>query len=199
MKATTSKSKAFLLRINLLDIEPEIWRTFAVPALITLDRLSVVIQIVMDWDNSHLHEFRIKGKTYAQDAEELMEDGYEGVFEEGKFRLGDLIGRKGSKFSYLYDFGDCWMHEIRVLDTNFSSEECVQSIFCVGGERATPPEDCGGPFSYEDFCIALEDEEHPDHEELCDWCGGEFDSEFFDREEINKSLLKYIRRSKARF
>lgn len=49
----------YLLQIRLLEIEPEIWRRFAVPASISLDRLHDVIQIVMGWTDSHLHEFQI--------------------------------------------------------------------------------------------------------------------------------------------
>ena len=53
----------YLLKIQLLDIEPVIWRRFAVPASITLDRLHDVIQIVMGWTDSHLHEFTIGNPT----------------------------------------------------------------------------------------------------------------------------------------
>lgn len=49
----------YLLKIQLLDIEPSIWRRFVVPASITLDRLHDVIQVVMGWTDSHLHEFTI--------------------------------------------------------------------------------------------------------------------------------------------
>jgi hypothetical protein len=41
--------RIYLLKIELLDIEPAIWRRFVVPANITLDRLHDVIQIVMGW------------------------------------------------------------------------------------------------------------------------------------------------------
>lgn len=51
-------------KIQLLDIEPAIWRRFVVPASITLDRLHDVIQIVMGWTDSHLHEFTIGKKRY---------------------------------------------------------------------------------------------------------------------------------------
>jgi len=44
----------YLLKIYLLDIEPEIWRLFVVPARITLDRLHDVIQVVMGWKDYHL-------------------------------------------------------------------------------------------------------------------------------------------------
>ena len=39
--------RVYLLKIELLDIEPAIWRRFVVPANITLDRLHDVIQIIM--------------------------------------------------------------------------------------------------------------------------------------------------------
>ncbi len=58
--------RTYLLKVKLLDIEPEIWRRFVVPASITLDRLHDVIQIVMGWTDSHLHEFTIGKKRYTE-------------------------------------------------------------------------------------------------------------------------------------
>ena len=54
--------RLYLLKIQLIDIKPAIWRRFVVPASITLDRLHDVIQIVMGWTDSHLHEFTIGNK-----------------------------------------------------------------------------------------------------------------------------------------
>ena len=54
--------RLYLLKIQLLDFEPTIWRRFVVPASITLDRLHDIIQIVMGWTDSHLHEFTIGNK-----------------------------------------------------------------------------------------------------------------------------------------
>ena len=64
----------YLLKIQLLDIEPTIWRRFVVSASITLDRLHDVIQIVMGWTDSHLHEFTIGKKRYTE-YPESKEDG----------------------------------------------------------------------------------------------------------------------------
>ena len=52
------------LRIELDDIEPLVWRRVLVPANITLGRLHRVIQAVMGWTDSHLHEFVIDGQHY---------------------------------------------------------------------------------------------------------------------------------------
>ena len=85
----------YLLKIRLLDIEPEIWRRFVVPASITMDRLHDVIQIVMGWTDSHLHEFTI-GKKRFPEYPESKEEG----LECGRYRLGDLIKLKGRTFGY---------------------------------------------------------------------------------------------------
>ena len=74
--------RLYLLKIRLLEIEPEIWRRFVVPADITLDRLHDVIQIVMGWTDSHLHEFTIGKKRYTE-YPESKEDG----LECGRYRL----------------------------------------------------------------------------------------------------------------
>ena len=65
------KRHLYVLRVTLADIEPEIWRRFVVPSDITLDRLHDVIQIVMGWTDSHLHEFTIGGKRYSEYLESM--------------------------------------------------------------------------------------------------------------------------------
>ena len=57
---------------------------------------------------------------------------------------------------------------------------------CTAGKRACPPEDCGGVWGYADFLDAIGDPEHPEHEEMLDWLGGEFDPEQFDLAEVNR-------------
>ncbi len=53
------------LRVQLADITPPIWRTFNAPGYIGLDDLHYVIQIVMGWTNSHLHEFGKGARRFA--------------------------------------------------------------------------------------------------------------------------------------
>ena len=42
----------------------------------------------------------------------------------------------------------------------------------MSGERACPPEDCGGPYGYVRLLEALKDRNHPDHKRLLRWVGG---------------------------
>jgi len=186
--------RLYLLKIRLLDIEPEIWRRFVVPASITLDRLHDVIQIVMGWTDSHLHEFTIGKKRYTE-YPESKENG----LECGKYRFENLIKQKGRKFSYLYDFGDCWEHEVIIEDSRYFNPDLHAQIICLDGSRACPPEDVGGIPGYYEFCSALQDPNHEEHENYKRWSGGNYDSEKFEVEVINYELLTYFRWSRDRY
>lgn len=186
--------KSYLLKITLDGIAPAIWRRFVLPADISLDRLHDVIQIVMGWQDSHLHEFILDGKRFTEDPES-PEDGE----NEERFRLCDLVKRIGKTFKYHYDFGDSWMHQVVVEETNHTLPSHDAPIACLEGKRACPPEDVGGVPGYDEFCKAISDRENPSHDEYMDWYAGfgwyekTFDSEKFDLGKVNLELLKYFR------
>jgi len=133
------KRRLYVLKVMLDNIEPEIWRQFVVPSDITLDRLHDIIQIVMGWTDSHLHEFSIEGKRYT----EYMESPEDGE-EDGLYRLGNLVKRKGASFEYTYDFGDNWRHHLILETTDYYLRPHDEPILFLTGERACPPEDVGG-------------------------------------------------------
>jgi len=176
--------RLYLLKIRLLGIEPDIWRTFVVPADITLDCLHDVIQLVMGWEDDHLHEF-VVGKNRFSGAPESEDDDQD-------HRLCDLVQRKGGKLHYVYDFGDYWEHELKVMDTNYADANLPSDIHCLDGARACPPEDIGGVPGYYHFCEAVTDPENEDHDDYLEWAG-EYDSEKFDIAAVNRGLTKYAR------
>lgn len=186
--------RLYLLKIQLLHIEPAIVRRFVVPADITLDRLHDVIQIVMGWIDSHLHEFAIGNKRYTE-----YPESKEDRLTCGRYRLGDLIKQKGRTFRYLYDFGDSWEHELVLEDNRYFDPELRMGLICLDGQRACPPEDVGGAPGYFEFLNALKDPNHEEHESFTEWSGGNFDSELFDPESINWELMKYLRWSRNRY
>jgi Plasmid pRiA4b ORF-3-like protein len=186
--------RVYLLKIELLDIEPAIWRRFVVPANITLDRLHDVIQIIMGWTDSHLHEFTIGKKRYTEDPES-KEDG----LVSGRYRIGDMIKRKGRIFHYLYDFGDCWEHELVLEESRYFNQKLRTELVCLEGERACPPEDVGGVPGYYEFFKALKDSSHEEHETYMEWSGGDYDSEGFDANTVDLELMKYLRWSRDRY
>lgn len=82
--------------------------------------------------------------------------------------------------SYVYDFGDYWDHKIQ-LEKILPREKGVNYPICIKGKRASPPEDCGGVWGYEELLEIIKD---PDHEETMEWLGEDFDPEHFDPKEI---------------
>ncbi|MEW6586159.1 MAG: plasmid pRiA4b ORF-3 family protein [Nitrospirota bacterium] len=186
------KRKLYVLKVSLVGIEPEIWRRFVVPADITLDRLHDVIQIVMGWQDYHLHQFSIGGKMYTEDPESL-EDGK----DDGRYRLGNLAKRKGLSFEYVYDFGDNWVHNVTLEETNFAQGPRDEPGRLLAGKRACPPEDVGGIGGYVEYCEAMKDKNHPRHKEYVGW-RGPYDPEMINLDEKNVELLKYLRWSRPR-
>jgi hypothetical protein len=176
------------LEITLLDVEPRVWRRFAVRSDISLAKLHDVIQIVMGWTDSHLHQFVTEVETrYAPRSPCGDPDWDERVSDSAKVRVEDILPAKGAQLLYQYDFGDGWEHVIEVVHIR-PSERGIRYPRCMAGERACPPEDCGGPYSYTEFLAALADPKHPEHQELTEWIGGAFDAERFDVNGINEVL-----------
>ncbi len=194
------EQRLFLLNIRLLDIEPMIWRRFVVPADISLDRLHDVIQIVMGWKDCHLHEFTIGTKRYTENPES-KEDG----LDEGKYHLMDLCKKNGRAFSYSYDFGDDWQHELTIVDNDFYDPDLTSAMECIDGDRACPPEDVGSIPGYYTFCQAITDPNHEEHEEFMEWFAGfpwydkEYKSEELNIDKINYTLAIFQRWSRDRY
>ncbi len=61
---------------------------------------------------------------------------------------------------------------------------------CVTGRRACPPEDCGGPWGFDQLMAILGDEKHPQHERCRDWTPVNYDPARFDLNEINEALAQ---------
>lgn len=178
-------AKTLQLKIVLNGTKPPVWRRFLVNDSITFAKFHWVIQTVMGWTNSHLHEFSVNGMQIGEPHEDYDHE----LTDSKKIRLNELLKPEKQKFRYLYDFGDSWDHIITV-EKIIEKDGTPKTFECIDGKRACPPEDCGGVWGYEDFLKAISNKNHPEHKEMLDWIGGSFDSEEFDLNEINKSLSK---------
>ena len=186
-KTKQSNSVVYQLKIMLKGSKPPIWRKIQVKSNTTLVKLHDILQIVMGWTDSHLHQFIIHGVDYGvphPDYEMDMED-------EEHAKLGKLIFAEGEGFIYQYDFGDSWEHEI-LVEKILPVEKGLHYSICLKSKRACPPEDCGGVWGYLDFLEAIGNANHPEHDEMFEWIGDKFDPEEFDIESINKQL-KHIK------
>ncbi len=190
----TAKAQAvYELKVTLEGMDPPIWRRFRVPCQITLADLHLVLQAVMGWENDHLYEFEVGKRRFG----ELSRDGDNRREDAGRIQLRDVAARKGARLPYLYDFGDSWQHELIVEKTACPDAEPGKAV-CIAGERACPPEDCGGIWGYAELLDALNDPANPDLEERVEWLEevhGAFDPEHFELDAINVWLdhLKLLR------
>jgi len=77
----------------------------------TLAQLHRILQIVMGWEDYHLHQFEIGRRVYS--VPDPDDDLYERkVIAESRGRLQEVVPRVGTRFQYLYDFGDSWRHDL---------------------------------------------------------------------------------------
>lgn len=136
--AASSGDSVLQIKVHLLHISPMIWRRVQVPEGYTLHQLHGVIQTAMGWEGYHLFEFRIRAVEYTS------------PYLQGKspnIPLEQFHLRQNAKFTYIYDMGDYWEHEVRI-EQRLSPEEHQHYPACTGGSGACPPEECGGPTNY---------------------------------------------------
>lgn len=106
---------------------------------------------------------------------------------EMNFNVKDILKAPKDYIFYEYDFGDDWSHKITLEKISpFNPAQFLPH--CVKGKRACPPEDVGGVWGYSDFLEQLNDKNHPEHEDVKEWIGGDFHAEAFDDSQINKIL-----------
>jgi hypothetical protein len=182
-KLPTPTQKIYQLKITLKNIRPPIWRRILVDSDIKLSKLHSIVQTVMGWYDCHLHSWNISGVDYGEPDEEY--ESY--LLNEKTVKLNKVVLREKFKFSYTYDFGDSWEHEIlveKILPATINTYYPT----CIAGKRACPPEDCGGTWCYSELLSILSDPENPEYEEKIEWLEGGFDPEEFDLKEINSRL-----------
>jgi hypothetical protein len=127
------------LKMRLLGISPMIWRRVLVPASFTIQELHGVIQAAMGWEGLHLYEVRLRAVRYG--SPELCTEPADVLLESFRFR-------RHAKFTYIYDMGAWWEHELRIED-RLEAEAGKRYPLCLSGQGACPPEDCGGPEDYQ--------------------------------------------------
>jgi hypothetical protein len=173
----------YQLKVTLLDTKPPVWRRILVEGSTTLDGLHEVIQAAFGWWNCHLHEFEIGRARYGMPDPDW--DFGPPTVDERTSRL-DTVAREGTTFHYTYDFGDNWRHKVAVEKVT-DAVPSTRLPDCVGGRRACPPEDSGGPWGYQDLLDSLTG--RPRHTDArLDYVGTDFDPAAFDPSDFALNL-----------
>jgi tetratricopeptide (TPR) repeat protein len=164
------------LEVTLLGTDPPVRRRFQLPVTATFFDLHQAIQAACGWAGDHLFGFHdAERRAFAPDSSSTRPDDLRPP--AARLSLGEYFSA-WSTCAYLSDFGDNWVHEI-VLQGRFRPAERFRRRL-TGGQRAFPPEDCGGINGYHDCVDAVRGGEAS--AEIREWLG-DWDPEAFDLEE----------------
>ena len=150
----------------------------------------------MGWRTTHLYEFKAGQRRIGEPAPPSPMTEFFGkdrTQDASRIKLGGLGFKDKDRFTYLYDFGDDWEHQIVVEKTECPQAEAGR-VLCLDGARACPPEDCGGVWGYMALLEALEEpgESEPGGQrEWLEQVHGRHDPEHFDPAEINARLAGF--------
>ncbi|KNC84225.1 hypothetical protein SARC_03557 [Sphaeroforma arctica JP610] len=163
----------YVIRIELKECRPTVWREINVPSDMSLSSLHKVIQVAMGWSNLHLHVFSLPDSSiefgrhadYSSDTESSEDEM--SAFDEAEqaawyaqmgidmptkkrpdknHTVAELFKHVGCKADYIYDFSDLWEHTLELMDIIRNPHPTPR---CIAGEHQCPPESCGGRFGYE--------------------------------------------------
>ena len=182
-KRSPASPRAYQLKVTLEGVRPPVWRRFAVRDDITLLKFHDLLQAVMGWTDSHLHQFVVGDTRFSRPDFDLPTPRK----DEGRTRLRDVLMKAKDQLAYEYDFGDSWEHTV-ILEEVFPHEPGARYPVILAGKRACPPEDCGGPHGYAHLLEVLAAPDHPEHKDLSEWAGEQFDSEHFDAGALNRGF-----------
>lgn len=185
----------FQFKIQLQNVtKPAVWRQVLVPSEITFDQFHYIIQDAFGWENEHMYAFSPLGYGSNPMIEINPENDANDFFsspsrnptqsmDAAKTKLSSIFKKEGQTYVYIYDFGDDWIHKItleKIDETDNSS-----SATLLNGKGACPPEDCGGPWGYEELKEAIiANKSNPDRSEILEWLGLDPDEEW-DPQEYN--------------
>lgn len=178
--------KVLVLELAVAGCIPRIWRRLEVKESMWLARLHDSIQVAFDWFDYQTHTFSLEDLRLGNPAKRdgvLVED-------DRDLTLSDIeLGKRGGMI-YEYHFGEGWRVDIRVEKVVTPVKGAVYPR-CVGGERAGPPEDCGGLEAFHDMLACIVEPTTDLGREWLEWLGPQYDAVHCDPVEINKALRKF--------
>jgi hypothetical protein len=192
-KSSLSKPCLITLRIELVGTTPLVWRRITLDGRSSFANLHHVIQAAMGWHDAHLHQFRINNRYIGVPDPES--DAPEWHTEDERKMFLNRVLTDDAVFTYLYDFGDGWEHRLLVEEYDDSDDLRFGDgdAWVDAGERACPPEDCGGVGGFQDFLEKLENEPYSDEsKELRVWAGLDYDPARFDRQAANAAIKRLL-------
>ena len=111
------------------------------------------------------------------------------IEDDRDITLTELDLEHRERFTYGYHFGEGWQIDIKVEKTGPVEKGHFYPV-CIAGERAGPPEDCGGIEAFHDMLACIKEPNTDLGREWLEWLGPDYDPESCDLGKINKALKK---------
>lgn len=180
---------AMRVKVTLKDAHVPIERELIIPARLNFFELHLVIQRAMGWWTSHLAQFNVGNKYIHMygSYDDNTEFAPSGTIQlNGIETMVDGILIEHGEMTYLYDYGDYWEHEVELI-------ELLQEPYPVyplvdKRKGPIPIEDSGGVHGLEETMAILNDEKHPEHEDMSLWVKSMNYRKTYQKKQINKKL-----------
>jgi hypothetical protein len=184
-EAKKKSSTTFQFKIQIKNVsKPTVWRRVTIPSYFNFILMHHIIQAVFEWEDAHLFQFSDNGFNAKTIIVGMIDEEFDDVSEQlqaSEIALSDIFKEKGQKFIYIYDFGDNWEHEI-VLEKIIPEQSEFPKL--LDGQGACPPEDCGGPWGYENLKTILANPKHKEYQDYMEWLSL-YDGETWDPNEFD--------------
>lgn len=195
---SSKPSKTYILYASIEQCPVKVFRRIKVPSNLWLGNLGKIFITAFGWAGYHLSQFT-KGDVYYTSRDNIDErDSFNfgcrnRHIDEMTVTVADVLPKKGSTISFEYDFGDGWIHNVRVSSVSYEPLR-GEDICVTSGKGACPPEDVGGVGGYAQMLDILsgkvdDPEEKASYEEWLGLQEGEtYDPEEFDLEIANEDV-----------
>lgn len=142
----------FDVEVSLSGAFPPIWRRFLLRARgTTFADLHRAIQDACGWQDYHLYRFdeaTARGLVGLAQSPIGIEESFDDTPPADQVPLARWVGDHSPRACrYTYDFGDDWHHDVIFRGVAHVDEPMFRML--IGGERAFPPEDCGGMYGFD--------------------------------------------------
>ena len=187
------KYKSYIIKVTIKNTHPPVWRRLQIPAGITFHELNAIIQLAFNWSGYHLYSFEI-GNLLIEIPDDIFDDFDYKVINSKRIKV-DKYFDEIEKLEYTYDFGDNWIHNIQIENV-VESEEKFKNPVCLKAKMASLPEDCGGPWGYEDLLDVINNPKDERYKDMKDWLEQGYsvwydDRTYVDLNRINRELEAY--------
>ena len=196
--------KAYIVRIEIEESNPLIWRRIIMPAGATYRRLHDIIQNVTNFQSGypgggyHLYEFNLpKENRIVTDNEEAYME-HQHYIKNKKYYAERLKSMPANMLQFEKDYQERLKIEVRKpnrlkMDDYLERYKEIRYNYDLGyptlldGAEAAPPEDVGGIHGFYEFLEAYRDPKHPEHSEMKAWAQ-DWNFREYDPDWINERL-----------